>query len=323
MKNLITKWAARILDGEKLPQDIAAQFYDIEDVGTLECLYEQADIIRKTKAGDAADLCSIINVKSGRCSEDCRYCAQSAHYQTGVAEYGWREYDDVYQQTSHNESKGVHYVSLVSSGRGIGGANWDKALEMYRRLTSEVGVNICASHGIISYEQACALRQAGVKRYHHNLETSERFYPHICTTHTYQDRVDTVKNAQAAGLEVCCGGIIGLGETRQDRLDMFYAVQALGVKSIPINILSPVKGTPFEDNAPLSRTELLKTYALLRCIIPDGYVRYAGGRKALGDWQQKGLRSGVNAMLTGDYLTTTGNDIAGDLKMLDAVGLSY
>lgn len=323
MKALINQWTQRIIGGEKLPNDIAQKLYDIEAEQDLECLYKNANKIRKTFMGAKADLCSIINVKSGQCSEDCRYCAQSAHYDTGAAIYGWMNYDDIYQRAKENESNGVHYMSLVSSGRGINGRDFEQALDIYRRLIKEANIKLCASHGIITYEQACMLKDAGVERYHHNLETSERFYPHICTTHTYQDRVDTVSNVMRAGLEICCGGIIGLGELKQDRLDMFYAIDALNVKSIPINILTPVKGTPFEDNEPLSQQELFKTYAILRFIVPDGFIRYAGGRKFLGDYQKKGLGSGVNAMLTGDYLTTTGNNTESDMKMLDSYGFVY
>lgn len=323
MKPLINQWTDRVIKGEKLPKDIAQKLYKIDTPQELECLYENANKIRETFMGTKADLCSIVNVKSGQCSEDCRYCAQSAYYDTGASVYGWMNYDDVYQRAKENESNGVHYMSLVSSGRGIKGKDFEHALDIYIRLTKEANIKLCASHGIITYQQACMLKDAGVERYHHNLETSERFYPHICTTHTYQDRVDTVNNVMKAGLEVCCGGIIGLGESKQDRLDMFYAIDALNVKSIPINILTPVKGTPFEDNEPLSQQELLKTYAILRFIVPDGFIRYAGGRKFLGEYQKKGLGSGVNAMLTGDYLTTTGNDTESDMKMLDSCGLVY
>lgn len=323
MKTLINQWTERIIDGEKLPKDIAKKLYDIEAQQDLECLYENANKLRKTFMGDKADLCSIMNVKSGQCGEDCRYCAQSVHYDTGASVYGWLSYDDIIKRAKENENHGVHFMSLVSSGRGIKGKDFDQALDIYRRLTKEVNIKICASHGIISYEQACMLKDAGVERYHHNLETSEHFYPQICTTHTHQDRVDTVKNVMRAGLEVCCGGIIGLGETKEDRLDMFYAIDALNIKSIPINILAPVKGTPFKDNKPLSQQELLKTYAIIRFIVPDGFIRYAGGRKFLGNYQKKGLESGVNAMLTGDYLTTTGNDTASDMRMLDSCGFVY
>lgn len=323
MKPLINQWTDRVIKGEKLPKDIAQKLYKIDTPQELECLYENANKIRETFMGTKADLCSIVNVKSGQCSEDCRYCAQSAYYDTGASVYGWMNYDDVYQRAKENESNGVHYMSLVSSGRGIKGKDFEHALDIYIRLTKEANIKLCASHGIITYQQACMLKDVGVERYHHNLETSERFYPHICTTHTYQDRLDTVNNVMKAGLEVCCGGIIGLGESKQDRLDMFYAIDALNVKSIPINILTPVKGTPFEDNEPLSQQELLKTYAILRFIVPDGFIRYAGGRKFLGEYQKKGLGSGVNAMLTGDYLTTTGNDTESDMKMLDSCGLVY
>lgn len=323
MKSLINQWTERVIKGEKLPKDIAQKLYDIETPQDLECLYENANKIRETFKGNKADLCSIINVKSGQCSEDCRYCAQSAHYDTGASVYGWLNYDDIIERAKENESNGVHYMSLVSSGRGIKGKDFEQALNIYSRLTKDAGIKICASHGIITYDQACMLKDAGVERYHHNLETSERFYPHICTTHTYNDRVDTVNNVLKAGLEVCCGGIIGLGETKQDRIDMFYAIDELNGKSIPINILTPVKGTPFEDNETLSQEELLKTFAILRFIVPDGLIRYAGGRKFLGTYQKKGLQSGVNAMLTGDYLTTTGNDTASDMKMLDSCGFVY
>ena len=236
--------AEKIIDGERLkPSD------DLKFLLTtpLEKLQSGAALIQKNFCGNHIDLCTIINGKSGRCGEDCKYCAQSARHKTGVEEYDFLPTEKILEAALVNERAGVNRFSVVTSGRTLDGKNFERAIETYKILCSKLKIEFCASHGILNAEQLKRIRATGVKRYHHNLETSRRFFPHICTTHTFDDRIKTIKLAQEVGLEVCSGGIIGMGETWQDRIDLAFELAALNIKSIPINVLNPIKGTPLED----------------------------------------------------------------------------
>lgn len=287
----------------------------------LDELFSSANRIREKFTGTRVDLCTIMNAKSGKCSENCKYCAQSAHYHTGVQNYPLIDVDAAIKLAKENEKEGVHRFSLVTSGKGLSGQDFEKVLEIYKVLRKETNLKLCASHGIISYEQAVRLKEAGVSKYHHNLETSREFFPKICDTHTYQERIDVIKNVIKAGLDICSGGIIGMGETMEDRINMALEIRELGIKSIPVNILNPIKGTPLENIKKLEPLEVLKTMAIFRFLIPGGFIRYAGGRSALGNLQQLGLKAGINAALVGNYLTTVGNKISEDIKMIKDVGL--
>lgn len=322
MKTFIEKIQKRIIDGGEITRDEAMKLMNVSetDEEILGSLFHGANTIREKYVGNKADLCTIMNAKSGRCSEDCKYCAQSIHYETGVLEYGLLKYDEILERALEMERDGAHRFSLVTSGRGIDGDDFEKLLEIYQKLKKDTNLKICASHGIISYKQAVKLKEAGVCMYHHNIETSRDFYEKICSTHTYQDRIDTVKNVQKANLDLCCGGIVGMGERIEDRLNMAFDIKDLGVKSIPINILNPIKGTPLENADKISPMEVLKTMAVYRFIIPDAFIRYAGGRIILGEKQNIGFRAGVNAALVGNYLTTVGNKIVEDIEMIKNEG---
>lgn len=323
MKKIVQEMTAKVLGGEGVCFDEALKMINIdeEDLESLEALFEGANKIREKFVGKKVDLCAIVNGKSGKCSENCKYCAQSAHYNTNVKEYPLLEHEEILPKALEAEAKGVTRFSIVTSGRGISNEELRKLTEIYRKLKKETKLELCASHGIISYEQAQSLKESGVSTYHHNLETSRRYYPNICTTHTYEDRINTIKNAQKAGLHICCGGIIGMGETPEDRVMMFFDIKELGARSVPINILNPIKGTPLENRKVLSPIEILKTIAVSRYILPKAYIRYAGGRTALGEKQIQGFKAGVNAALVGDYLTTVGNKIEEDKQMIRQVGL--
>ena len=223
------------------------------------------------------------------------------------------------------EVEGAHRFSLVTSGRGLQGKEeeLDKLQEIYRYLKENTDLDLCASHGICSKEALQKLKDAGVKTYHHNLESSRRFYPTICTSHTFDDRVNTVKYAHEVGLQVCSGGIFGLGETEEDRIDMAFDLRELKVHSVPINILTPIPGTPLENNKEIDPKELLKDIAIYRFILPKVSIRYAGGRVKLGEYAKLGLEGGVNSALTGNFLTTTGNTIESDKKMIKELGYEY
>lgn len=284
-------------------------------------LFSLADRICKEHKGYKVDLCSIINAKSGSCSENCKYCAQSAHYNTDIQSYPLIGIEDVLEMAKENEKEGVNRFSIVTSGGSLEEKDFQKILEMLRVLKKETGLKLCASLGSITYMQAILLKQAGLSIYHHNIETCREYYSEICDTHTYDDRIVTVKNAMKAGLEVCCGGIVGMGESMEQRIKMAFEIRELGMKSIPLNILNPVKGTPLENTRGLKPVEVLRTISFFRLIIPYADIRYAGGRISLGKHQAQGFKAGINAMMVGNYLTTTGNKIIDDLKMIRSMGL--
>ena len=323
MKKYIEQIKEKILDGGTITFEEALKLMEIDekDEAVLACFYQAANEIRKKYAGNKVDLCTIMNAKSGKCSEDCKYCSQSVHYTTGVEEYDLLNYDKILERALEMEKEGAHRFSLVTSGRGVDGEDFEKLLEIYSKLKQDTNLKICASHGIISHEQAMRLKDAGVSMYHHNVETSSTYYGEICTTHSYQDRINTIENVQKAGMELCCGGIIGMGESVEDRVKMAFEIKELGVKSIPVNILNPIKGTPLEDTETMMPVEALKTMALYRFVIPDCYIRYAGGRMLLGDLQEIGFRAGVNAALVGNYLTTIGSKIEDDIRIIRCEGL--
>ncbi|GMQ60240.1 biotin synthase BioB [Vallitalea sediminicola] len=310
----------KIINGYKLKKKEALEIYRTIDA---ESLCEIANEVRQFFIGNKIDLCTIMNAKSGKCSEDCKYCAQSGHYETGVSEYPLISKEEAIKRAEENVKYGVDHFSLVTSGKGILDDDFNNILNIYKELATRFPeLSLCASHGIITYEQAVKLKEAGVKTYHHNLETSKRYYEKICTTHTYGDRVNTIINAKKAGLSVCSGGIIGLGEKVFDRVNMAFELRKLGINSIPINILCPVKGTPFGDREVLEPEEILRTVAIFRLILPKANVRFAGGRIALGEYQEQGFKSGVSAAMVGNYLTTIGNNIEKDIEMINRLGFT-
>lgn len=286
----------------------------------LEQFQKMAEQMRQENMGNTVDLCSIMNIKSGECSEDCRFCAQSAYYDAPADHFDLRSENDILQEAKNMETSGVDRFSLVSSGGYLDEEDLEKLVSIYKRIKEETSLKICASHGILKTGQAEKLRQAGVLRYHHNLESSREYYKDVCTTHDYEERIETVKDAMQAGMEVCSGGIFGLGETMKDRIDMAYEFKKLNVNSIPINVLNPIPGTPFEAIAPQSEKSLLFMTVLYRWIMPKTEIRFAGGRIKLGESAKKAFQSGVNGVLTGDFLTTTGTDIASDRKMFTDMG---
>lgn len=318
MQDYLKQLEDRILEGGLIGYGQAVQLLEMDD---WEALFQAADRIRRHYHGNRVDLCTIMNVKSGSCPENCKFCAQSGHYAAGVGEYPLLEVDQIVEQAREYEREGVQRFAPVSSGRGLEGADFERILEVIRELKVRTRLRICGSFGMISAAQAQRLKAAGLDRYHHNLETCEEYFGQICDTHTYAERVETIQNVRAAELEVCCGGIIGLGESMEQRLRMAVAIRELGVKSVPVNVLHPVPGTPLECMPVLEPFEILKTMALFRMILPDAWIRYAGGRLALGELQGKGFKAGVDAALTGNYLTTTGNKISDDLKLIRELGL--
>ena len=309
-----------ILGGYRMNDAQEAEFLLEEDLEELKLC---ADRIRETFCGGRVDLCAIINGRSGRCGEDCKFCAQSAHHAARIEEYDFLEEERLIEACREHEREGVHRFSIVTAGRTLRGEDFHRAVSAYRRMQEQCHVKLCASHGFLTLEQLKALGASGVTRYHHNLETSERFFPSICTTHSFEDKLRCIRAAKEAGLSVCSGGIIGMGETWKDRLDLAFTLARLGVDSIPINALSPIPGTPLEDRPTLSEEEILRTVAIFRMINPGAEIRLAAGRILLRESGREAFRAGANATITGNMLTTSGNNIAEDKKMLSEEGLLW
>lgn len=301
-----------VISGYSITREDALSLIDAD----LKDLAICADELRKHFCGNSFDVCTIINGKSGRCSENCKYCAQSSHYFTNIEEYPLLEKSKIKEEALYNFNKGILRYSVVTSGKKLTDEEIDNLCDSYRDISSSCDISLCASHGLLTYEQFKKLKEAGVTRYHNNLETSRRFFPNICTTHTYDDKINAIKSAQKAGLEVCSGGIMGLGETMEDRIDMAFEIKNLGIKSIPVNILNPIKGTPLEHLEPLHHEEVQRIVSIFRFIMPHAAIRLAGGRGLIPDKGKSIFKSGANAAISGDMLTTAGISIVDDMNMI-------
>ena len=311
------KLAREIIAGRRLNRtDDAAVFLKAD----MEELLEGANEIRKELCGNKVDLCTIINGRSGKCSENCKFCAQSVHNHTGVDTYEFLEPETIVADCKHNEANGVHRYSIVTAGRTLTETDLDKAVEAYQKMNEECEVSLCASHGLLKKEELKQLKEAGVSMYHENIETSRRNFPNICTTHSYEDKIKEIRTAKEIGLSVCSGGIIGMGENWEDRIDMAVSLSELGITSIPINALMPIEGTPYGDLKPLTEEEILRSVAIFRYYNPTAYIRMAAGRSYFKDGGRKLFQAGVNATITGDMLTTVGNDTKQDKEMLTELG---
>ena len=306
----------KIIDGKKISRTEATELIN----APLEELCKCADEIRKHFCKDGFDICTIINGKCGRCSEDCKFCAQSARYKTMIEEYPLLDTDEIVRQAKYNAERGVLRYSIVTSGKMLSDSDVDKVCESIKAIKSEVGIEVCVSFGLLDVEQFKKIKAAGASRVHCNLEASRNFFPSVCSTHTYDMKIETLKSARLAGLSICSGGIMGRGETMEDRIDMAFDLRELAVKSVPINFLNPIKGTPFEHNAPLSDDEKRRIVAIYRFILPDASIRLAGGRGLIADKGEGCFRSGANAAISGDMLTTSGITIETDMKMLKKLG---
>ncbi|AVQ45981.1 biotin synthase BioB [Clostridium botulinum] len=315
MSNII-KYKKKILNGDLLTKEEVEELLEEDTID----LAVTANEIRESLCGNKFDLCTIINGKSGRCQENCKYCAQSDHFNTDIIEYNILHSNKIINSAISNYNKGVHRFSVVTSGRTLNNNEVDILCKTYSKLKETCPIGLCASHGLLKYEDLKRLKDSGVMRYHNNLETSRKFFTKICSTHTYDDKIETIKNAKKAGLEICSGGIIGLGETMEDRIDMAFTLRELSIESVPVNILNPIKGTPLENQEILSYEEVIKTLAIFRFILPTVQIRLAGGRALLGDKGKKALMSGVNGAISGDMLTTLGIETSEDIKMIKNLG---
>lgn len=311
--------AEEIIKGRRLNRD--------EDLGwlldvELSELQAGAFLLQKHFRGNHIDLCTIVNGRSGRCSENCKYCAQSAYHHTGVEEYPLMSKEELFRHAKANQEGGANRFSIVTSGRALSGKEFETVLEAYKEMNDTLSIHLCASHGILTEEQLQKLYEAGVRQYHHNIETSKRYFPEICTSHTYDDRIKTIRLAQKAGLNVCSGGIIGMGETWADRIDMAISLSELNIKSIPINSLMAIPGTKLEGMPPLSGDDILRTIALFRFINPEADIRMAAGRKLMPENGATAFKAGASASITGNMLTTSGTTMKDDLEILKKLGLT-
>lgn len=312
------KLADEIIGGRRITREDDLNMFLTCD---LKELCQGADKIREAFVGEKVDLCSIINGRSGRCPEDCKYCAQSVHNHTACEIYDFLPEEKILEAGKMNESEGVNRFAIVTAGRALSGEEFEKAIHAYETMKKECKIDLCASMGFLTKEQLHRLHEAGVTSYHHNIETSRRNFPNICTTHTYDMKIETLKMVKEEGMCACSGGIIGMGETWEDRLDMAISLAELGIDSIPINALMPIKGTPLENQEQLTEDDILRTIAFFRYINPDANIRLAAGRALLTNDGETAFESGASATITGNMLTTVAcATIRSDRKMLQDMG---
>jgi biotin synthase len=314
----------RVLGGGHISRDEALWLFNLETSADILDLLSWANHIREQFKGNKIHLCSIVNAKAGACSENCRFCAQSSFYQTGSPRYGFVDPEPVLAAAEEAKRNGVTAVALVAAWKGLSeGPLLDEVCERFRELAQSGKVRPDASLGLIKSQRvADRLKEAGVECYNHNLESSRRFFPQTCTTHTFDDRLETIGYLKKAGIKICSGGIIGMGETREDRCDLAFELKAIGANVVPINILNPIPGTPFEKNPPLPVLEILKTIACFRFILPRQEIMIAGGRTVnLRDAQSMIFMAGASALMVGNYLTTLNQPVDKDLQMLKDLGL--
>lgn len=284
-------------------------------------LFSAAGEIRERFRDNRVDLCSIVNAKSGACPEDCSYCAQSSRSSADITVYPLMREDAVMEKAFEAHAAGVKRFCIVTSGRKAGKEELKGIAAMIEKL-KRIGLLPCATLGLLEKDELSLLRDRGLERYHHNLETSERLFPSICSTHTYSDKMRTIETARSLGLSLCSGGIFGIGESWRDRIDMALALRTLDVDSVPINFLIPIKGTPMEDTSPMHPLEALKIISLYRFIFPAKEVRVCGGRRqVLGEFNSMVFMAGADSLLTGNYLTTTGTSYEDDLRLIRQYGL--
>jgi len=310
-----------ILDGKKI---------DVHDARTLATaagpdlvdLLAAAGRVRGRYRGAVVDICSIVNAKSGACSEDCSFCAQSAHHRTGVSVYPLIGINEMTRAAAGAKKNGARRFCIVTSGRGIESHEDLEKIAKGIEQVREMGLSPCATLGTLTQGQLARLRDAGLYRYHHNIETSKDYFPHVCATHTFDERLEVLRLAQGLGLSTCSGGILGMGETMKDRIAMAFTLREMNVDSVPINFLMPIPGTPLANAAAISPLEALHSIALFRLILPEKEIRICAGRgETLRQLHPMIFMAGVDGFMIGNYLTTTGLDPKDDLEMIRDLGL--
>ena len=307
----------KVLNNYKVTKEDALNLVGVP----LDDLTSAANEIRYHFCGNKFDACTLINIKNGRCSEDCKFCAQSNHYNTDIDVYPILSKEELKERSLAILDAGFERISYVASGRKISEKEFNIISQALEELNNERDdFHVCVSLGLLTKEQINTLKKLNVERVHNNLESSRNYFKEICTTHSYDEKLETIDDIRSENLMVCSGGIFGMGETFEDRIDLALILRDLGVKSIPINVLNPIKGTPVENNEILSNDEVCRLIAIFRFINPDAFIRMAGGRALLGDNGRKAFQSGANAGILGNMLTTAGVEIEEDLKLLDDLG---
>jgi len=281
-----------------------------------------ADKIRRRFKKDKVFTCVIVNAKSGRCGEDCAFCAQSAHHKTGVEVYPLLDEETLFRKALLAQKAGATNYSMVTSGHRISGEEMERILRVTEKILKETNLTVCSSLGALTGDMANQLRQGGITNYHHNLETARSYFHNICTTHDYDEDIQTIAEAKSSGLRVCSGGILGLGESWEQRIELAFTLKELKVDSIPINFLNPIPGTKLENQPLMKPLDALKSVAIFRMIHPERDITICGGREiTLKDMQSWVFTAGANGLMTGNYLTTKGRNIETDMEMIESLGL--
>lgn len=302
--------ADKIIDGYEITKEEALELYD----APLDELRESASKITSHFFKEAIELCCISNGKCGKCSENCKFCSQSRYYNTEIQQSVLKSVDEFFKEAQANDRRGVHRFSIVTAGVRLSKAELKTIAQAYKKITSELKISCCGSLGLLDYDDFVMLKESGLKRYHNNLETSPNFFKEICTTHTMKQKEDTIDLAKKAGLEICSGCILGMGESVEDRVDIALELRKLQVDSTPINILNPIKGTPLENRPTVHPDEVRRTIALFRHVLPKTVLRLAGGRLIIQKYFTDLYKYGINAEITGDMLTTAGLTVADDIS---------
>ncbi len=301
----------------------ARQLGEIEDHAEIEALVERAWRVRRDRFGDSTDLCSLVNAKSGGCAEDCGFCAQSRFAEAPTPMHAMMEPEQILEHAKAAEAAGAHRFCMVTQGQGLSRRDFEKILAGARLVAEHTNLKRCASVGHLSAERARMLRQAGIQRVHHNVETARSHYPEVSTTVRYEGRVRTIDAIREAGLETCVGGILNLGESREQRVEMAFELAAIDPTSVPINLLNPRPGTKFGERELMDPWEAVKWIAIFRLILPDALFRLCGGRtENLGELQQLAIKAGLNGVMMGNFLTTLGNTPADDRRMFEELELN-
>lgn len=320
--NRIDRITQRVLgNGEMTPEE--GRWMIRLDDDYLPWLMAGADRIRRTYRGNDIEVCAISNVRSGNCSENCSFCAQSGHHKSNAPIYNYISEHQLVGQAKRARDWGASDFGVVSKGWGVRSQKERDQLHGYlTALKQHSDIGRCASLGALDRDTAAMLKDMGMENYHHNLETAESFFDNICTTHSYQENVDTVRNAMEAGLRVCSGGILGMGESLDQRIELAVTLRELGVESVPLNFLNPQAGTPFASLTPMTPLEILKNITVFRYMLPRAEIRIAGGRQFIGDLQSMIFMAGASGVMIGDYLTTKGRQVEDDLRMLRELKLT-
>ena len=308
-----------------ISRDEALRLGEIEDRAEIEALVERAWRVRLDRFGDSTDMCSLVNAKSGGCAEDCGFCAQSRFAEADTPMHAMMSPDQILEHARAAEAAGAHRFCMVTQGQGLSKRDFETILAGARLVAEHTNLKRCASIGHMSAARAQSLKQAGIQRVHHNVETADSYYPEVTTTVRYEGRLRTIDAVRDAGLETCVGGILNLGETREQRVEMAFQLAELGPTSVPINMLNPRPGTKFGDRELMDPLEAVKWVAIFRLILPDALFRLCGGRNenlGVGELQQLAVRAGLNGVMMGNFLTTLGSEPEQDREMFEELGLN-